>query len=109
MLTSNQRGRGNDPVVVLGKIKSAVAVNIAFARNILSEGAHRSGLFSCSDSKNLLCVQAAQPKILFERSRDDRVGTVSQFYDNGRIESLFSQVSGNSAVINVTVFKVLQP
>src|SRR5579859_4936421 len=28
MLTSNQRGRGNDPVVVLGRIRSAVAVNI---------------------------------------------------------------------------------
>jgi len=28
MHTSNQRGRGNDPVVVLGKIKSFVAVNI---------------------------------------------------------------------------------
>jgi len=28
MHTSNQRGRGNDPVVVLGKIKSLVAVNI---------------------------------------------------------------------------------
>ena len=30
MLTSNQRGRGNDPVVVLGRIKSAVAVNMVF-------------------------------------------------------------------------------
>jgi len=29
MLTSNQRGRGKDPVVVLGSTKSAVAVNIA--------------------------------------------------------------------------------
>ena len=28
MLTSNQRGRGNDPVVVLGRIRSAVAVNM---------------------------------------------------------------------------------
>ena len=28
MLASNQRGRGNDPVVVLGSIKSAVAVNV---------------------------------------------------------------------------------
>ena len=28
MLTSNQRGRGNDPVVVLGRIKLAVAVNM---------------------------------------------------------------------------------
>jgi hypothetical protein len=28
MLTSNQRGRGKDPVVVLGRIRSAVAVNI---------------------------------------------------------------------------------
>src|SRR5262249_61572689 len=28
--TSNHRGRGNDPVVVLGKIKSLVAVNIFF-------------------------------------------------------------------------------
>jgi hypothetical protein len=27
MLTSNQRGRGNDPVVVLGKIIPSVAVN----------------------------------------------------------------------------------
>jgi hypothetical protein len=29
MFMSNQRGRGNDPVVVLGKIKSAVAVNMS--------------------------------------------------------------------------------
>src|SRR5664279_1809061 len=29
MLTSNQRGRGNDPVTVLGRIRSAVAVNMA--------------------------------------------------------------------------------
>ena len=29
MLTSNQRGRGNDPVVVEGRITSAVAVNIS--------------------------------------------------------------------------------
>ena len=28
MLTSNQRGRGNDPVVVLGRISPAVAVNM---------------------------------------------------------------------------------
>ncbi len=27
MLTSNQRGRGKEPVVVLGRIRSAVAVN----------------------------------------------------------------------------------
>ena len=30
MLTSNQRGRGKDPVVVLGRIRSAVAVNMDF-------------------------------------------------------------------------------
>jgi hypothetical protein len=30
ILTSNQRGRGNDPVVVLGRIRSAVAVNMVF-------------------------------------------------------------------------------
>src|SRR5665213_4438911 len=29
MLTSNQRGRGNEPVVVLGRIRSFVAVNMA--------------------------------------------------------------------------------
>src|SRR5882762_3100322 len=29
MLMSNQRGRGNEPVVVLGRIRSAVAVNIS--------------------------------------------------------------------------------
>ena len=29
MLTSYQRGRGKDPVVVLGRIKLAVAVNMA--------------------------------------------------------------------------------
>ena len=28
MLTSNQRGRGNDPVVVLGRTTFAVAVNM---------------------------------------------------------------------------------
>jgi len=28
MLTSNQRGRGHDPVTVLGRVRSAVAVNI---------------------------------------------------------------------------------
>jgi hypothetical protein len=28
ILTSNQRGLGNDPVTVLGRIRSAVAVNI---------------------------------------------------------------------------------
>jgi hypothetical protein len=27
MLTSNQRGRGNDPVVVLGRMRPSVAVN----------------------------------------------------------------------------------
>src|SRR6202030_1277711 len=30
MLTSNQRGRGNDPVVVLGSMRPAVAVNIGY-------------------------------------------------------------------------------
>jgi len=80
MLTSNQRGRGNDPVVVLGRIKSAVAVNIAFARNILSEGGDGSRLLICPDSKNLLGIQAADAKILFERPRYDCVGTVGQFY-----------------------------
>src|ERR1039458_6123648 len=30
ILTSNQRGRGNDPVTVLGRIKLAVAVNMEF-------------------------------------------------------------------------------
>src|SRR4051794_26124894 len=29
MLTSNQRGRGNDPVTVLGRIRPEVEVNIA--------------------------------------------------------------------------------
>src|SRR5215470_9487929 len=29
-LTSNQRGRGNEPVTVLGRIRSAVAVNMRF-------------------------------------------------------------------------------
>ena len=29
MLTSNHRGRGNDPVVVLGSMRFEVAVNIA--------------------------------------------------------------------------------
>src|SRR5260221_2168024 len=28
MLTSNQRGRGNEPVTVLGRIRSAVTVNM---------------------------------------------------------------------------------
>jgi hypothetical protein len=28
-LTSNQRGRGQEPVIVLGNIKSAVTVNMA--------------------------------------------------------------------------------
>ena len=28
MLTSNHRGRGQDPVTVLGRIRSAVAVNM---------------------------------------------------------------------------------
>ena len=44
MLTSNQRGRGNEPVVVLGRIKSVVAVNMDFSvwANILGLG-RRSG------------------------------------------------------------------
>src|SRR5437899_2642361 len=32
MLRSHQRGRGNDPVVVLGRIRLAVAVNMASSR-----------------------------------------------------------------------------
>src|ERR1700736_5746141 len=35
ILTSNQRGRGNDPVTVLGRIRSAVAVNIGPPTGIL--------------------------------------------------------------------------
>ena len=35
MLTSNQRGRGNDPVVVLGSISPSVAVNIAVLHRAL--------------------------------------------------------------------------
>src|ERR1039458_4674235 len=31
ILTSNQRGRGNDPVTVLGRIRLAVAVNMGFS------------------------------------------------------------------------------
>jgi hypothetical protein len=38
MLTSNQRGRGKEPVVVLGSIRSAVAVNVeVFSGDILSK------------------------------------------------------------------------
>ena len=36
MLTSNQRGRGKDPVVVLGRIRSAVAVNMIKPTMILA-------------------------------------------------------------------------
>src|ERR1700730_2508302 len=35
ILTSNQRGRGNDPVTVLGRIRSAVAVNMGFLQPAL--------------------------------------------------------------------------
>src|SRR3954454_20969739 len=110
MLTSNQRGRGKDPVVVLGKIKSAVAVNIAF---VLGTFYTRAGigreLCICSHSENFLSIQATYPKILFERPRDDRIWAVSKFHNNQRIESLFSQVFSNSAVIDVTVFEILEP
>lgn len=38
MHVSNQRGRGKEPVVVLGSIRSAVAVNVAvFSRAIVSK------------------------------------------------------------------------
>src|SRR3982751_6067909 len=110
MLTSNQRGRGNDPVVVLGKIKSAVAVNIAFAPGTFYPRASSvARLPICSHSENLLSIQAAYPKILFERPRDNRVGAVSQLYNNQRIEALFSQIVPNSSVINVTGFEILEP
>jgi hypothetical protein len=39
MQTSNQRGRGNDPVVVLGKIRFAVAVNMR--RSVVATGENR--------------------------------------------------------------------
>src|SRR5277367_6608503 len=38
MLTSNQRGRGNEPVVVLGRIRLSVAVNMLLAFLRQSEG-----------------------------------------------------------------------
>src|SRR3954469_14710975 len=104
MLTSNQRGRGNDPVVVLGKIKSAVAVNIAFAPGTFYPRATMAaGLCIRPHSENFLSIHAASPKILFERPRNDRVEAVSQFHNNQRIESVFSQVVGDFVVINVTV------
>ncbi len=34
MLTSNQRGRGQEPVTVVGNIRSAVAVNIGTPRQL---------------------------------------------------------------------------
>src|SRR6266542_6069843 len=53
MLTSNQRGRGNDPVVVLGKIRLAVAVNMR--RGPFRDGGERglcSGrLFRCGQER----------------------------------------------------------
>jgi hypothetical protein len=36
MLTSNQRGRGQDPVIVLGSMRFAVTVNIAPPVNVLT-------------------------------------------------------------------------
>jgi len=38
MLTSNQRGRGKDPVVVLGRRRSAVAVNMSSSKGIVMDG-----------------------------------------------------------------------
>src|SRR5690348_7218787 len=103
MLTSNQRGRGNDPVVVLGRIRSAVAVNMAFAPEIFYLAADIA-LHICFYAENFLGVQAAQPKVLFEWARDYSIRTVGEFYDNQRVERLRSQILGHSAVINVTVF-----
>src|SRR2546425_13043529 len=49
MLTSNQRGRGTEPVTVLGRIRSAVAVNMG------SSNRH------CTSSSVRLGVKATQP------------------------------------------------
>jgi hypothetical protein len=38
MLTSNQRGRGQEPVTVAGKSRFAVAVNIAFLPSAMGRG-----------------------------------------------------------------------
>src|SRR5437764_11863856 len=43
MLTSNQRGRGNEPVTVLGRIISAVAVNMGPSSGILPPRAVECG------------------------------------------------------------------
>ena len=68
-----------------------------------------AGLCIRPHSENFLSIQAASPKILFERPRDNRVGAVSQLYNNQRIEALFSQIVRNSCVINVTGFEILEP
>src|SRR5580700_401466 len=36
MLTSNQRGRGNDPVVVLGRMRPSVAVNMGYPQGMVT-------------------------------------------------------------------------
>src|SRR6266496_2139697 len=41
MLTSNQRGRGKEPVTVLGRMRSAVAVNMNESEGIVLRGRDR--------------------------------------------------------------------
>src|ERR1700674_5749895 len=44
MLTSNQRGRGNEPVTVLGRIRLAVAVNMGSSDRHCTSTHVRSGI-----------------------------------------------------------------
>src|SRR5215475_2106438 len=51
MLTSNHRGRGNDPVVVLGRVRLAVAVSMGASRLLMGTYCHFSTVVGSRQSR----------------------------------------------------------
>src|SRR5579872_5390700 len=72
MLTSNQRGRGNEPVTVLGSIRSAVAVNIGLL--LRRRGSGRLGALLQRDH-----IPRLVAGINLARPRDFLFGVFDQF------------------------------
>src|SRR6202035_4203507 len=73
MLTSNQRGRGNEPVTVLGRIRLALAVNMGSSDRHCTSTHVRSGINAAAGGQPtvspLVVLDRLMKKSLKDKSR----------------------------------------
>ena len=74
MLTSNQRGRGNEPVTVLGRIRLAVAVNIGSSDRHCTSTHVRSGVHAAAGGQPTVSLSGSskRPNRLMKKSLKDK-------------------------------------